>query len=215
MHYQRRIEAYDKERRPAYQVVFISGFADVIAGCVSRMQQRFQGFLPGVPFGGAYYHWDGGGRSLLWDRCDRIAADLNAARMRHPDLPFVLIGHSYGGSSAVEVARRQTADAMPLCLVTIAAVARVRKPIRPAAADWWGNSYLKEGGGWKDIVPRIGGRWGHCAAADVNLAFSGYAKDAGGRPYMHDRPEPMFRETPDAALPSLFDGVVRWLQARV
>ncbi len=89
------------------------------------------------------------------------------------------------------------------------------KPISPGAADWWGNSYLKEGGGWKDIIPRIGGRWGYYVAADVNMAFSGYAVDVCGRPYVHDRPEPMLRETSDVNLPSLFDEVVEWLQKRV
>ncbi len=200
---------------PAYQVVFIGGFADAWAGCLSRMERDFSGFLTDAPFAGAYYHWDGGGCGVFRDRCDRIAADVDAARRAHPDLPFVLVGHSYGGSCALEVARRQTAHAMPLCVVTIDPVARRQKPARPACVDWWGNSYLVKAWGIKDVLPAIGGRWNYCAGADVNLEFSGRNKDIYGRKFCHDRPNAMFTEAPEAGVKSLFDCVAEWLSIRI
>ena len=138
--------------------------------------------------------------------------ELEELRRSYPGLPVVLIGHSYGGSCAVEVARRQSVQAAPLCLLTIDAVARRQKSVRPACAEWWGNAYLRDGGGFMDAVPRIGGRWGHCAGADANLAFSGYSRDRKGRLYSHRRPAPMLYEPPGEEACSLFQAAASWLE---
>lgn len=161
MHFQRTLNLGSGGRTPDYLAVFIGGFGDVMLGCLSRLEAAFPGFLPGAAHATAYYHWDGGGLGVFRDRCDRIAEDLERMRRELPDVPMVLIGHSYGGSCAVEVARRQAPCPAPLCLLTIDAVARRQKNSRPESVDWWGNSYLGEGGGFMDAVPRMGGRWGH------------------------------------------------------
>lgn len=171
MHFQRTLNRFSRENVPGYLAVFIGGFGDMFAGCLSRVEKGFPGFLPGVEYATAYYHWDGGGCGVFFDRCGKIAVELEELRRRYPGLPVVLIGHSYGGSCAVEVARRQSVQAAPLCLLTVDAVARRQKSVRPACVEWWGNAYLQDGGGFMDAVPRIGGRWGHCAGADANLAF--------------------------------------------
>ena len=160
MHFQRTLNLLSRGSAPGYLAVFIGGFGDVVAGCLSRVEKRFPGFLPGVAHATAYYHWDGGGCGVFLDRCGKIAAELEELRRECPGLPIVLIGHSYGGSCAVEVARRQSVQAAPLCLLTIDAVARRQKNARPACVEWWGNAYLRDGGGFMDVVPRIGGRWG-------------------------------------------------------
>jgi hypothetical protein len=133
-------------------------------------------------------------------------------RRELPDVPMVLIGHSYGGSCAVEVARRQAPCPAPLCLLTIDAVARRQKNSRPESVDWWGNSYLGEGGGFMDAVPRMGGRWGHCSGADVNLSFSGFREDRAGHPYCHRRPGPMLYESPSEEERSLYEEAAFWLR---
>ena len=170
-----------------------------------------------------------GARQLVYPRrcpfCDRVlgsvpicpdcAAELEELRRECPGLPIVLIGHSYGGSCAVEVARRQSVQAAPLCLLTIDAVARRQKNARPACVEWWGNAYLRDGGGFMDVVPRIGGRWGHCAGADANLAFSGYRRDREGRLYSHRRPAPMLYEAPAEETCSLFQAASAWLEGRL
>ena len=157
MHFQRTLNRFSRENVPGYLAVFIGGFGDMFAGCLSRVEKGFPGFLPGVAYATAYYHWDGGGCGVFFDRCGKIAVELEELRRRYPGLPVVLIGHSYGGSCAVEVARRQSVQAAPLCLLTIDAVARRQKSVRPACAEWWGNAYLRDGGGFMDAVPRIGG----------------------------------------------------------
>lgn len=215
MHFQRTLNLPSEFREPGYLAVFIGGFADVVAGCLSRVERAFPGFLPGVEHATAYYHWDGGGCGVFMDRCGRIAKDLEEVRRRFPALPVVLIGHSYGGSCALEVARRQAVDAVPLCLLTIDAVARRQKNSRPPSVEWWGNSYLREGGGFMDVVPRIGGRWGCCREADANLPFSGFRRDLSGNLYAHRRPAPMLYETPPDEASSLFEGAAAWLEGNV
>lgn len=215
MHFQRTLNLFPREGVPGYLAVFIGGFGDVVAGCLSRVEQRFSGFLPEVAHATAYYHWDGGGCGVFMDRCGKIAEELEAVRRKYPGLPVVLVGHSYGGSCAVEVARRQSVQAAPLCLLTIDAVARRQKSARPACVEWWGNTYLREGGGLMDVIPRIGGRWGHCAGADVNLAFSGFQRDREGCFYSHRRPAPMLYESPVEGERSLFQAASAWLEGRL
>ena len=131
MHFQRTLNRFSRENVPGYLAVFIGGFGDMFAGCLSRVEKGFPGFLPGVAYATAYYHWDGGGCGVFFDRCGKIAVELEELRRRYPGLPVVLIGHSYGGSCAVEVARRQSVQAAPLCLLTVDAVARRQKSVRP------------------------------------------------------------------------------------
>lgn len=215
MHFQRTLNTFFRGGAPDYLVVFIGGFGDALAGCLSRVERSFPGFLAGTEHVTAYYHWDGGGCGIFLDRCGKIARELEELRRRLPELPVVLIGHSYGGSCAVEVARRQAVEASPLCLITIDAVARRQKSRRPESVGWWGNSYLREGGGFMDVIPRIGGRWGACSGADVNLSFSGFQRDRAGRLYSHRRPAPMLYESPEKESGSLFDAASRWLEERL
>ena len=144
MHFQRTLNRFSRENVPGYLAVFIGGFGDMFAGCLSRVEKGFPGFFPGVAYATAYYHWDGGGCGVFFDRCGKIAVELEELRRRYPGLPVVLIGHSYGGSCAVEVARRQSVQAAPLCLLTVDAVARRQKSVRPACVEWWGNAYLRD-----------------------------------------------------------------------
>lgn len=200
------------ENVPNYLIVFIGGFCDVVVGSLSRMAEEFPGFLDGATFVTAYYHWDGGGCGVFWDKCGQIATDLEFVRRTQPHLPIILVGHSYGSSCAVEVARRQSVQAIPLCLLTLDAVSRRQKNTRPKCVGWWGNAYLKDGGGIMDVVPRIGGRWGVCNGADVNLAFSGYCHDSKGRFYTHKRPAPLLYECPSEDGQSLFRLATEWLK---
>ena len=63
-----------------------------------------------------------------------------------------------------------------------------------------------------DAVPRMGGRWGHCSGADVNLSFSGFREDRAGHPYCHRRPGPMLYESPSEEELSLYEEAAFWLR---
>ena len=74
MHFQRTLNRFSRENVPGYLAVFIGGFGDMFAGCLSRVEKGFPGFLPGVEYATAYYHWDGGGCGVFFDRCGKHAA---------------------------------------------------------------------------------------------------------------------------------------------
>ena len=76
MHFQRTLNRFSRENVPGYLAVFIGGFGDMFAGCLSRVEKGFPGFLPGVAYATAYYHWDGGGCGVFFDRCGKIAVEL-------------------------------------------------------------------------------------------------------------------------------------------
>lgn len=186
------------EERVDYAVIFIGGFVDCLLGISWRLYRDFPGFelpLKGIK---GYYHWDGGHLGMLADDCLRIADDLNSLIGRCPDLHLVLIGHSYGGSAAMEVARNLNPSRNgELIVLTLDAVSRRQSSDRADGVDFWGNAYLSRGGGFIDVVPRIGGRWGHCESADVNLSYDGYSCDQSGNLHSHRFPIPMLMDTPD------------------
>ena len=181
-----------------YAVVFIGGFVDWLIGISWRMCRDFAGF--DIPMKGikGFYHWDGGSWGMLSDGCLGIADDLNALITVNSALHLILIGHSYGASAAMEVARHlDSSHRGELMVLTIDAVSRRQSSTRAAGVDFWGNAFLSRGGGLLDAVPRIGGRWGGCPDADVNLSYDGYSRDRMGRLYSHRDPVPMLWDTPD------------------
>lgn len=44
MHFQRTLNLLSRGSAPGYLAVFIGGFGDVVAGCLSRVEKRFPGF---------------------------------------------------------------------------------------------------------------------------------------------------------------------------
>ena len=95
MHFQRTLNLLSRGSAPGYLAVFIGGFGDVVAGCLSRVEKRFPGFLPGVAHATAYYHWDGGGCGVFLDRCGKIAAELEELR-RKPGMRLDASQHYLG-----------------------------------------------------------------------------------------------------------------------
>lgn len=195
-----RLSVGPETPRPSHMAVFIGGYGDFWMGISRRTCLGFKGFVEQGACLKGYYHWDGGGWGMLGDRCHHIAADLAQAGRLMPGVPLVITGHSYGGSAAMEVARelhRIAPGVSPLIVLTIDAVSRRQPRTRAQGVLFWGNSYLYEGGGPIDVVPRIGGRWGASPEADLDLAFSGYAESSPGLKYSHRRPVPMIFQGPD------------------
>lgn len=203
MYPQQHLPLNKSEPPPGYAVVFIGGFGDVYLGISKRLHDAFEGFLPEIPFHKSFYHWDGHSLGLLHDNHARIASHIAAYQQRYPDIPIILVGHSYGGSASMAVARKlkiHGGNPERLIVLTIDAVSRRQPKTRAQGILFWGNSYLYEGGGLVDIIPRVGGRWGQCQDADIDLSYSGYARGNSGRAFSHREPSPMLYESPDSSL---------------
>lgn len=100
------------------------------------------------------------------------------------------------------------------CDVVVGSLSRMAEefPVFLDGATFVTAYYHWDGGGIMDVVPRIGGRWGVCNGADVNLAFSGYCHDSKGRFYTHKRPAPLLYECPSEDGQSLFRLATEWLK---
>ncbi len=188
--------------------LFIGGFGDWLTGRQLQTMRRLPPWKPGLREIRAYYHWDGGGYGMLGDRCLRIRDDLAAWRRRHPGVPVVLCGHSYGGSAAMHVLRHLPEGDAPIVLITLDAVSRRQSAARAPHLAAWFNVYLQPSATLVDCVPQIGGRWGHCPDADLNLSVDRSQKDARRRHFTHNRPLPLLTDLPENR-PGLLQSLAR------
>lgn len=130
------------------------------------------------------------------DNCLRIRDDLAAWREKHPHAPAVLCGHSYGGSAAMHILQHLPEGNAPLILVTLDAVGRRQLRTRAPRIAAWFNVYLQPSATLVDIIPQIGGRWGHRPDADLNLAVDRRHRDSCQRHFTHNRPLPQMTDIP-------------------
>ncbi len=170
-------------------IVCIGGFADEYMG---RMRQVFDilPLLESREHQGAYYYWHGGSGHLLAHNTAPIAHDISAWCEHNPQSTLVLIGHSYGGSATMDIARQlPTSFKGKLAVITLDPVSRREASYprsRAPRVDYWINSYVTQRRNPLEIVPALGGIWDYCAEADVNLSFSGRDKDFMGRRHAHN-----------------------------
>lgn len=86
------------------------------------------------------------------------------------DEPIVLIGHSYGGDTAWNVADSITRNID--LLVTLDPVSWLSNIIgsKPGKVRKWINVYADQDGySWNDFIADLGGQWGIEDSADVNI----------------------------------------------
>lgn len=191
-------EAYEQEPLPevraAAAYVCIGGFGDEVGGIVAHEAMRLRR-VTGVPV--AYYHWDGDEKLDREAGLRRIADDLLRFAKNNPQADLIIIGHSMGGSSGLMIcrklldARRAVAGGQGtprgrICLITLDPVDASVSKERPEGLDWWGNAYVENSQSMRDFIPEMGGRWRHCADADLNICFDGLSCDEYGRAYIHD-----------------------------
>lgn len=179
---------------PSCITVFIGGFGDWLTGAFFKTMQRVS--FPEDPETEwrAYYHWDGGSLGMLHDGCSRILHDLSACSESHPDAALLLCGHSYGASAAMHILRQLPFRRDNVLLLTLDAVSRRQPSHRAGGIRHWINCHLTGPFTPIDTIPRIGGRWGHCGDADMNLTFDSSAIASDGHRYAHNRPLPFLTD---------------------
>lgn len=174
-------------------LVFVGGFGDYFTGLTLRAGHKIlkSGVL-GDPeqFLTSYYHWNGGGVTVFQDKVATISPDILALRHHAPHLPIVLVGHSYGGSACMHVARllhEQSTDLPPhkLFLLTADPVSRRQSKTRAPGLDYWVNTYIQHGRTPHDLLPKLGGHWQHCPDADTNICYHGTEFTSHGTRHGH------------------------------
>ena len=95
---------------------------------------------------------------------------------------IALVGHSWGGNSALKVARKiagQMGDGITIeLLVTLDPVSRryfQRNIVKPVNVKRWLNvhiDYSRASMEYSNLVARLGGCWGHCRNADRNICLN-------------------------------------------
>lgn len=194
-------------------LVFIGGFGDEISGIMAHSAQLFPRLAEAETR--AYYHWHGSFSTDPHRGMQSIVADVQTFRLQNPTADIVLIGHSMGAATALNVAA--TLSVLPeqgrILLLTLDPTERSVQPRRPASVSWWGNAYVENSQSGRDFLFELGGRWGHCVEADVNIRFDGRRKDEYGHAYIHDNAYAMLLSRRGSLPQSLYEQLKAFLQA--
>jgi len=177
-------------RQAEVALVFIGGFGDEVSGIMEHVS-RVLPPLHSRPEARAYYHWNGGVVQDARMGYRVIARDVAAFCAHNAGADVVLIGHSMGCATALQVAHllaTEEAAARPkrLLLLTLDPADRSVKPIRPQGVAWWGNAYVQHSRSSHDFIAQLGGRWNHCDGADANICYDGRRADEFGHYFIHD-----------------------------
>lgn len=161
-------------------VIFIGGFLDCFFGSVRR---SFNDLPPlqvkDTPYKEirAYYHWEGGEGNIFCHDTDVASEAANQWITLNPQGTLVLIGHSYGGSAAMDIARRIPQDFNGKLLVaTLDPVSRRERSQprqRAPRVDYWVNAYVTKRRAFHELFIMMAGTWNTCPEADRNLRFYG------------------------------------------
>ncbi len=193
----RRSQVPLKAEQADVAVVFIGGFAEKVA---ARFRKLYES-TPPLPAEGrqlrAHYAWDGGRGNVFFHSTARIRRDLEAFFAVNPHADLVIVGHSYGGSAAMDVVRHLRGPHGRVLVATVDPVSRRSRSHpgeRPAGVDYWVNAYCSDYENYKDSIAWVGGAWRHCPQADLNIPFSGEDRDAEDHRYQHAYPLPLFAD---------------------
>lgn len=195
----RRAQVFLPAEEAEMAVVFVGGFTE---STMVHFRSSYE-TMPPLPCQGrqlrAFYDWEGGEGNLISHSTERLQHDLRAFMQRNPRADIVLLGHSYGGSAVMD-ALRHLADVREhgrIFVVTLDPVSRFEASApreRAPQVTVWLNAYCDPYRTPVDVVPMLGGSWGHCPQADENFVYPGTARDADGYRFRHRNPRPLLME---------------------
>ncbi|MFI3244577.1 MAG: alpha/beta hydrolase, partial [Akkermansia sp.] len=161
-------------------VIFVGGFLDCFFGSVRRsfndlppLQNRGKDYKEVR----AYYHWEGNEGNIFSHNTDVATQAALKWIELNPKGTLVIIGHSYGGSASMDIARRIPKDfAGKLLVATLDPVSRRERSQprqRAPRVDYWVNAYVTKRRAFHELFIMMAGTWNHCPQADQNLRFYG------------------------------------------
>jgi len=128
------------------------------------------------------------------DQEDKVVQEIND-RYDINKQTVCIVGHSWGGDTALKCCRRLAPKRNIVLLVTLDPVSSrlTRNTARPSNVKEWINVYVNyDKAPWSDplsanSIAMTGGPWGACSGADKNIEFPYYNSDA------HAHANDMFR----------------------
>jgi len=166
-------------QRPS--VTFFGGYWDIGSRV---MRQVYAEYLPKVDNSTA----QNVGQNVSYAQYDQGDLVLDCIRNNYDDFKqkICLIGHSWGGDTAMQCCRKLHSEGKKVALLaTLDPVDRFR-PLgdhtKPSNVDIWINVYVnyEKAARWgvPNMLATVGGPWGSCPAASVNFEFQDYGKNA-------------------------------------
>jgi len=106
-----------------------------------------------------------------WDNESSALDFIGELQTETDDVIIALIGHSYGGDTAWDVAR--STSAIVNCLVTVDPASQFRPQIpgKPSRVSFWHNIWVRGWSSKNDTIADIGGAWEQVSAADINSTY--------------------------------------------
>ena len=146
--------------------VFIGGNFDSHSRIVKTYQLNFA-----VKYSGRQTNY------FQWHQQEEIIADIHEFMRQNPGESINLIGHSYGGTTAANVAEALAVDGVRIeTLITIDPVSRWwSRSSNAGNVDYWVNVLadpLSSNGFEGDLWATLGGRWGEWPSERADIHFS-------------------------------------------
>lgn len=215
----RRAQVFLPAEEADMAVIFVGGFTE---STMVHFRSAYE-TMPPLPCKGrqlrAFYDWEGGDGNLISHSTERLQHDLRAFMQRNPRADVVLLGHSYGGSAVMDALRhiQDVTTHGRIFVVTLDPVSRFEASApreRAPQVDGWLNAYCAPYRTPVDVVPMLGGSWGHCPQADMNFVYPGTKRDANGRRFRHRNPRPLLMEASPVQGASPYEELLRRLSPR-
>ncbi len=104
---------------------------------------------------------------VSWDAADEAAEYLASFGRAFPGIDVTIVGHSYGGDTAMDIARLAP-DVQDIDVVTLDPVSWQQSE-RPDNVANWSNITVPGINSFSDFVATLGGHWGPQDGADLNI----------------------------------------------
>jgi hypothetical protein len=101
-----------------------------------------------------------------WDEADRAADWIRKHKAAHPSAGVSIVGHSYGGDTALDVAGAVQSDGIRITHVMTLDPVSWLKSSRTKNVDVWTSAYVEGVDDFSDVIAGSGGHWGKMEGAE-------------------------------------------------
>jgi len=104
-----------------------------------------------------------------WMDAEKAADQIRQFHEQFPEVPIEIVGHSYGGDTAMDIAQLLNGDGITIEQLTTLDPVSWFESSRPSNVKNWTNVYVDGVHDYTDLIANAGGKWGHESGADQNI----------------------------------------------